>query len=343
MHIVTATIKPQSRLRQENVIPKRSRVFSSGFTGPGGVEFFFRDVRGSNEADLVIDDEKTFNLDNEVDRHNWDTLKVFCALNKDFAKDIQLIDQEEENNKSIQFADKVFKVESFLRENKSDYNLLSKLYRRIVGLAAGLTENTIFRTLLEKAKENPSLFLKTNKIIIENEGFEMLALLDVSIERGFMHRDLDKTIKKSDGTIYAPDIDKAAFQLKSDDALRVYLQRAIDGFAELSSAKDEPMIEDSDYVLLAEKVGMKHNKPANTADDFTLNIQANLAAFDSEFGDSFKSFMEAKLIEKIGAGISTRYFFPEMDDKLMTKKEMMEHLRKNTSQYALLKKQAAVK
>lgn len=343
-HIVTATIKPKSSLRVEKVIPRRSLTIGSGFSGPDKRRFFFIDNQHTREEiDLVIEDSKEFNLDDPTDKHNWKTLQAFCMINKDLSREIQLTDALAETEKAIKFADSVFEIEQFLRSKKHDAVLMSKLYRRLIGLASGLAEATIFRGLLELSKEHPQKFIRSGKIIADHEEFEMLALMDVSIERGFMIKDLDGAIKRSDGSMFATNINKAAFLLVQDDNTRSYLQRAVEDKIEKADEKYVFDIEDdSEYVFLAQEVGSSDGLSEGLLDIKEEKEKKDTPDSSDEIDLNLTKFIKSGFVDKVGAGPSTRYVLSEISDQKFTRAELINHFVLNYAQYDNLKDMSSI-
>ncbi|MGG7664068.1 hypothetical protein [Dyadobacter sp. BHUBP1] len=346
-HLVSVVVRHPVSIRKENVSVPRQEIIGSGFTGKvkGEVmEFFFTNDL-TDRTDLVIDGQRVFDLDEPVDSHNWNTLKAYCMIHKDAAANIQLIDPQEETDRALAFSNKAFQVESYIRQNEDDLALLAKMYRRLIGLAAGLAPKTIFNALVSLSRTNPEAFLQGDKMLVENEDFEMLALLDVGIEKGVVLADTDGKIKKDRDTIYAKDIISAAFQLRTDSEYRVYLQRAVEGKLKTTPSGYEPIIEDSDYVKLASKVGVKAAEKIPVNDEFgisTANSGVSNAVSAEEIEQDLARFAQQGLLIKTGEKFSTRYVIPQISEQQFTRKEMISHLANNPAQYEHLRQMASV-
>jgi len=335
-HLVTATIVAPTNLRREQTLANRKESIPSGFRGKDNTIFSFTE-NGIDTVDLLIENTRIFNLDEPVDLKNWNTLKVYKMLYPELGKSVRLTDPQEETNKSRDFSNKVFKVETFLRENENDSTLLRKFYRRLIGLIDGGTDTAVFMALLDLCKTSPDKFLNRGNILVQNEEFEMLALMDIAIERGLMIRDHDKTIKTKAGKIYAADIEKAAFQLHSDGDTRVFLQRAIENRTETVNTAYEPIIEDSEYVKLAAQVGKKQeaNVVAQTGFGFMNDS-------DEQIYENIGKFTQAELLKREGFGVGMKWSLTDNPDKKFTKKGLIDFFRMNPSIYDLLNKSAII-
>lgn len=339
-HIVTATIQPIKKLRVERVAPKKELEVPSGFSTKDGRPLGFKNPLGEELEALIIKGTSTFDLDNPIDKHNWNTLKIFCMLNKEYGRDVLFIDKEDETSKMIEFADRVYEVETYLRDHKHDYVLMQKIYRRVKGLVEGMTEATVFRSLIDLAKAEPDLFIKNGQMIVDHQDFEMKALVDISIERGNLLSDHDGTIKNSDGTIYAKDHEKAAYQLKLDDKTRIYLQRALDQKKEVTSVKYNFEEEDSELAVLLGQVGMTGE---GLLDENRMKSDEVIMDSEDEIEINISAFVSAGFIERTGSGPATRYILVGISDFEFKKKELTAHFIKNYPQYDGLKQSVAVK
>lgn len=339
MNLVTASVKPSSAIRKEPFPPKRTQVISSGFSGkieadkPARTFSFTSD--GDDEVDLIIEGTKTFDLTDPVDKHNWDVLNVFCKLNPYSARSLSLYNPQEAVEAQIAKDKEVFAVEKFLRDNEQDEVLLGQLYRRIVGSANGLSAKQIFNKLISTAKENASRFMVSGKIVSLTQDFELMALLDIALEKGIIFKDTEGRIKKDRDNIYAKDQEDAAFQLKTDIDFKVYLQRGIDPKSTGKIQPYEPKFEDSDFVKLASSVGKEVDAKVlgdQGAGDDEETIKVNI-----------EDFREASLIQVEGKGPQTKYLIPTITAEKFTKKELVAFFQKNQPFYDQLKENVLIK
>jgi|GEM_PF-6250647 len=339
MTLVTASIKQTSAIRKELYPPKRTQVISSGFSGKiepdkPAREFSFTSD-GDDVVDLIIEGTKTFDLSDPIDKHNWDVLNIFCALNPYSAKSLLLYNPQEAVERQITKDKQIFEVEKFLRDHEQDEILLGQLYRRVVGPATGLTAKQIFNKLINVAKEDSDKFMVGDKIVSLTQDFELMALLDIALEKGIVFKDSEGRIKKDRDTIYAKSQEDAAFQLKSDVDFKVYLQRGVDPKATGKQQPYEPKFEDSDFVKLASSLG----KEVGTK---TLDNQG-LGDDEDTIKVNIEDFKDASLIHVEGKGPQTKYLIPTITQEKFTKKELVAFFQKNQPFYDQLKESVQVK
>lgn len=339
MTLVTASVRPSSAIRKEIHPVKRTQVISSGFSGkieadkPARIFSFTSD--GEDEVDLIIEGTKTFDLSDPVDRHNWDVLNVFCKINPYSAKSLSLYNPQEAVEAQIAKDREIFEVEKFLRDSEADEVLLGKLYRRVIGSGSGLSAKQIFNKLILTAKETPDKFMNGGKIVSDTQSFELMALLDIAIEKGIILKDTDGKIKKDRDTIYAKSQEDAAFQLKDDVDFRVYLQRGIDPKATGPQQPYEPKFEDSDFVKLASSLG----KEVGTA---VLDGKSSMDDEDT-IKLSIEDFKEAGLIQSEGKGFQMKYLMPNFSAEKYTKKDLIAFFQKNQPVYDQFKESVLIK
>lgn len=341
-HIVTASIGSPVSIRKMASKPSIKKVISSGFTDSvmGGSRIYSFTTNFKDEVDLEIDNIKTFDLTNRVDKHNWDTLKIYKKLNPADASVITLFDPQEEVNKARVLADKAFEVESFIRKNELDESKIAKMYRRLIGSASGLSAGVIFKKLLDLAKTQPDLFMTADGFFVDAPGYENLALLDLAIEKQFVILDVGNgQIKKDSGTIYAKDIESAAFQLNDDVEYRTYLQRAVAGNLQVAKkVTNATIIEDSEFVLLSNAVGKSIS--GNSVEEYSDSGPIRIGN-DSEVDEVVEKAIKSGLIARTGAGTATRYSLQGVDGSY-SKNDFKTFMHNNPSQFMLLKEMAKI-
>lgn len=333
-HPVTISVKSKAKLRREQVPTRRTEIICSDFRDGDGQRYFFKDSDGSEMETLEINDVLTLDIDKPVDMWNWRIAKKFKALNPEDAEALEFIDQEEENDKSINFSDQVFKVESFIRENKEDSRLLAKIYRRLIGLIDGISDKAVFRSLLDLAREKPDKFLVGGEIISKREEFENMALIDIAIERGIMTR--DESMIKLNGKIYAQNQEKAAFLLNEDKETYFFLLRAMEGkTSRPQQTPYEAIIEGSDAIDYNENALNRPMGDSNAAKEEVIT--------EKQIADSITEFAKNGTIGRTGTnGVNTRYTLPEVAGKEFTKKELTEYFKKNLVQYKMYRSLSAL-
>lgn len=341
-HIVTVSLSPTSSVRKMTSAPKLQEIISSGFSNieQGGNDTFYFTRNLKDEVDLVIENTLTLDIDNPVDNHNYISLKMFKVLNPEMAKHIHLSDPMEEIAKANALSDKGFEVEKFLRENLNDDTLLAKIYRRLFGSASGITSQAMFKKLTDTARSEPQKFMYGDGLFTDMQSFELLALLDLAIEKGIIFKDVDGKIKKDKYTYYAKDINDAAFLLESDADFRIYLQRAVEGKVVVAKTDNySPVLESSDYVELSKQI---NSKKAIGKHDEDLSGRISIESeSDLEVEKTVASAIEQKLLLKSGEKMNTKYQLPNIDG-MFSRKELIAHMRKNPAQYLLLKQMVLI-
>jgi len=339
-NIVSVSLRQVNSLRKEGGSTGRKEIIGSGFTARLGANvepkrcYFTSD--GTDEVDLVIDNVLQFNLDNKVEAHNWKTLQLFCKMNPDTTKHLLMVNPQEVVDKELQFAEQSFEVQKFLRDHSTDDTLLAQIYRRLIGLAGGLPSKTIFTKLDSLARTEPAKFMRNGKLIVETPDFELMALLDVAVEKGVVLKDTDGKIRKDRDTIYAKSQEDAAFQLRTDVDFKVYLQRGIDPkYAVAAVESYEPKFEDSDFVKLMDEVGKGIDAKPLDEQGEKDDEEMMLIKFDE--------FLEAGLMEKEGKGFQMKYLIPSISTEKYSKKDLMRFFQANEPLYNQLKEQSLVK
>ena len=227
--------------------------------------FMYLDESGKKSG-LIIDGQRAFDLGNPIDEHNWNTLKVDLALHPDLANDIRLIDPNQEAEDEMKAAKKLKNLLDILMDHETDSEWLAKVYRRVLGMASGLTSKVLFRALWDKAKTEMDSFAANGKWLFDGEYFETESLLDLACERGIILRDTGDFYKKQDGSPLADGRAKAVFVLSSDPAYRNYVTQAVS--TPMLDVAPSPIwnVEDSDLLDLVNNVGAPVALPAYNAD-----------------------------------------------------------------------------
>ncbi|MCE7039241.1 hypothetical protein [Dyadobacter sp. CY312] len=331
--LVTVTVGSEFPLRVMEAGSQNSVEFGS-FVYPGkdgALEMKHFQDEMAQVAPLSINGLITFDKSNPIDQHNFAMLNLFLTQNPDWKKDISISDPEVEIEEELQLSAISFEVETFIRKNEKNIPLLAKLYRRIIGPVNGITEKYVFNTLTILAKTDPLKFKTKGDYVYEDRSFEVLSLIDSCVERGLMSIDLDGTVKRKDGKIYAENIDKAAFYLEGDHAERTTLERLVYD-KDPQPMKYVPSIETSNLAEFKTQTG------SVAAQKFDGSIDPDVLL--AEIKTNIPKLVDEGFFERTGQGATTRYNFPGIPTPQFTKTELAEHFVKNPKQYEDFKERA---
>ena len=302
--LVQAVVSSLAPLRIENVkIPNEINLPGSFTAVIGGQQklFKFLDHSGEPLDALNIPNARSFDLSKKVDIHNWGVLKFFLEYYKDYQSQINLYDPVSEAKKILAEQDLALAIESKIVKNRENIEWLTKLYRRVVGHAIGVTENEILKSLRQLARDKPGKFQSEDgDLIFEDASFEDLALIDSGLEKGFFSKDLDGQILRRDGKTYAENINKALFRFQSDNDTREMLMIELSG--KQAAPKDAPYIpfkENSEYVKLANEFGETVVEDI-LSDDLSIDQSAKEERFEEELKLNVPKLIDAGFIEKKG-------------------------------------------
>ena len=303
-NIVKARVSTLAPLRIENVKLLNEINLPGSFTAmvAGQQKLFkFLDHLGEPADAMNLPNEKEFDLDNPIDSRNWGVLKFFLNQYPDYANQINLYDPVSEAKKALVEQDLALAIESKIVKNRENIEWLTKLYRRVVGHAIGVTENEILKSLRQLARDNPGKFQSEGgDLIFEDSSFEDLALIDSGLEKGFFSKDLDGQILRRDGKTYAENINKALFRFQSDNDTREMLMIELSG--KQAAPKDAPYIpfkENSEYVKLANEFGETVVEDI-LSDDLSIDQSAKEERFEEELKLNVPKLIDAGFIEKKG-------------------------------------------
>lgn len=333
---VSAQIMPiAGGLRVINVKEKEEIYLPSTFQIPiDGTpkEFAFLDSYGQ-PAPFVIPSMVSFDLSNEIDKINFNSLKLFvAAFGHQFPKKIVFNDPYEEADAEEQLANRSMQVFRVLEENKDDTTWLTKVFRRVTGLAtSGITPKMAFNRLFETAKNDPEKFFAGNVAVWEDTDFEYKSMIDVALERGGLARD-GNFIKYPDGKMLAKDYDEAVFFIRSDRQLRDYIMRGIETPTPIPIPVSQGVVLPENMRALAQQLG----KPVETATAVNADgsIQ-NEADPDKQMEAAIQALTKEGLILNNGSkGFGLKYRLKEMeDDKWLKLSDLVGYFKVNTSEY----------
>jgi len=333
---VSAQIMPiAGGLRLINVKEKEEVFLPASFQIPvNGTpkEFGFLDQYGQS-APLVIPGMIRFDLNNEIDNLNCQSLKLFvAAFGNQLPKRVVFNDPYDEAEIEEKMANRSMEVFRVLENNREDTTWLTKVFRRVTGLAtSGVTPKMAFNRLFDLAKNDPEKFFAGNVAVWEDSDFEYKSMIDVALERGILSRD-GSFIKYPDGKMLAKDYDEAVFFIRGDRQLREYIQRGMEAPALIPiPALTAGVVLPDKMLELAQQLGKPVESPVIAADG---SIQKENDP-EKEMEATVKGLAkEGLLITNGSIGFGLKYRIKEMeDDKWLKLSDLVGYFKVNTSEY----------
>lgn len=336
---VQAIVRQVAPLREERVKINNTINFPGQFKhAVNGAQkaFRFKNADGSSVETFPIPNAKSFNLDNEVDKHNWNTLKMFLTAYPQFGNDVTLYDPVTEANSILAMQDLSLEIETDIVKNKANTEWLTKLYRRVIKHATGVTDNQILKELREKARENPLAFQIDGGLVYKDDSFEQLALIDIGLEKGFFVKDVDGQLLRRGGSVYAENIQKALFRFINDPDTQELLKIEVSAKGGVQvQEKYVPKIENYELVNLANMVG-EDVASEQINDDFSINEEEKILRFEKELDENIPKLIEQGFIEKNGPS----WLRIQNLDKNFRMADLAPYFKMNPAQYEEMKLRA---
>lgn len=319
---------PPARL----VLPAERRI-----SLPGGEvrKLAFLNQFGEKAA-LVIQQQRSFNLDDKYDKHNWDILGILVKLPGDdfISEQIQLIDPEKDAYAELDRNKKLVELLGLIDQHQSDEEWLRKLYRRVIGLASGIPARAMAVGLINKAMAGKDALTHKYGIdaftdaqgswIFESDYYETRALLDVALERQEIVVIEGNYRRKSDSTVLAHDEQKMLYVLQNDAALREYIKERVNGPVAERTRPTGLILEDSELVRLTQKLGEVETtvpiNPDGTVDEKTIKARA-----DAELSTMIDVLAGSGVITQTGES----YKLDEAPDAFADKSELIGYFKSN--------------
>lgn len=307
-------------------------------------QFFFKDEHGDPIDTFIIHNLKKFNLDDAIDKHNWEVLKIFIAKTRGYSARIILNNPGEAAEQQINRDMKIFEIHKELQKIQSSKDEVVKLFRRVVGVTSGISNVAMYNKLWQTAKETPEKFQIDGKSIFENEDYHLYSLIDLAIEKGALLKVVDPETKQiiglrqRSGGIIAKSIDLAVYELKTNPELKKDVE---------FMANETPKPVDKAYVLEIDDKGL-----AQAMDQFGVDIQKTPVNPDSSINELqvdllFEEQLEGNIEALIKGGFivekGKKFMFPTMPKMLFTRDELSGHFKNNKPHYNTLKQQAELK
>lgn len=237
---------------------------------------FFKNADGkklSEREQFLIVNQKSFDLDNPIDKHNWDVLKGILGLPEmaSLKESITLIEPAADAKRKLERERREQELIRMLFDKEKDTDFLARLYRHVVGMSDGITSGVMLSTLIDLAKTDLSKFMLKGKWVYETDDWEMRGLIDLCIERRILQRD-GEFIKNADGTIIADSYEKAIYKIKVDDKLRSNISSRLND--KPSGPATDFAVENSEFLDaldgLSESVDQTPVNPDGTLDEAAL-------------------------------------------------------------------------
>jgi hypothetical protein len=342
--IVTAQVLNDHSLREEMVQNDSVKILPGEFTLPGAngeqVAFRFKNRDNSPAQDLAIVGLAQFDLTNPTDNHNLKVLRAFLIAFPEYTQFIKINDPEKEADRDIELAELSLELANKIKENESNKEWIVKLYRRLIGSAAGITDKQVYRALADIARKDPEQFkLASGKLLYEDESFDTIAKLDQAVEIGFFTRGADDTIRRRNGEIYADSFEKAVFRLSNDQESLDRLRMEVSGGVP-AETKYIPKIENSELVNLMSEIGESSQADGDLPDG-SFDTNKKEEDFDATLEDKINKLIDLNFIEKTKAGRWDRFVLPGLPNKFGME-ELKAYLKMNRKQFEDLIKRANI-
>lgn len=305
--------------------------------------FHFKDSDGRKANEFVIHGTKVFNLEDPIDKHNFNILSVWLTAFPDQSNEIVIVNPMEAAEKELLLQDIAFEIEGYIRKNKDNTEILGRLYRRLFKNASGIDKKIVYKTLREEARANPMRFKIGHKYIYEHEDFEIQSLIDKAREKGILTESEDGWLAFKEGTPLAESFEKAVFILKADVVKLDNLKYLIDSH----DLKPQPIfdntIQEPDYVTLDKfsDFGESIEEHAVNA-DFSSNEDDSQMELEAEISANIEKFIEKGFITKQVTGKKVRYSLHGVPAIEFRKEELLGHYLKNPSQYQKTKEEVSL-
>lgn len=342
---VTAKVRHLVNLRNERIKPNLVEYLPGSFQELNHlkqpVQFNFFDNNGNVAESFPIANEKVFDLSNDIDRRNWEILKIFIAYNPDYAARIELNNPNEEAERQIKLDQLTYEIQSELIKIKNDSAAMAKIFRRVVGMISGRTETQMYAALWEASKTQQSKFQINGKSIFEDPELELYALVDLLIEKRTVLQDsTDSSLRLKNRKLIANNIDDLVFALKNDPAMK----------ADLEVMSRELPIQQSDvYKLEIDTAGLAKSMDQygevlpelSLNADLSVNTQELEDAFDLELDRNIEILIERNFI--VSNKSKKKFSFPTLPGHEFKREELAAHFKNNRAHYEGLKQQAELK
>ena len=334
---VSVQLINNSSLRQINYKDPTSAVLPSTFqlAIKGEVkEYSFLDQFGEPTF-LPINGQMSFDLENPIEKSNWNNLKLYHAAYKQYLPSMVFNDPTEQANKDEIRAEQTMQILSALSERKErgDSEWLTKVFRRITGLATqGVTVKMAYTRLFAIAQTNPEKFFENGIPIYEDEDFALKSLIDNALEHGALTRDDKGLIKQVDGKVIAKDYNEAVFVLRNDRDLQNYINVTLKrGPQIVVPTKETGLSEELEALALQSGKSVETTK---VAPDGSV-IKPESKEEDSEMLDTIQKLVKAELIKKNGvSGTGQKFRLNEMGaDAWLTSRELVGYFKINKTEY----------
>lgn len=186
-------------------------------------KYSFLDDQG-RESSLVLQGTKQFDMQNKVDKHNYETLLVYLKVVPDSR--ISIIDKDKENKSVIETAEKSVNATAFIISlNKNDKQRLHDFVRIHTNGITGMTEDAVYAEALKIAERHPQKVLDFKK----SPDSKAEILISKAIEMSIIYIDNDKYVRWSDSkNLLADSKEKLAYKIKNGDPVEKDLQTMID-------------------------------------------------------------------------------------------------------------------
>ncbi|RYC70666.1 hypothetical protein [Spirosoma sordidisoli] len=295
--------------------------------GQGVKRFVFRNELGEPER-LVIRGQRTFDLEDPVQKANYNLLSLLMALpdHATLKERIVLKNPEVDSLQAMEQEGLELELRLLITKHQDDEEWLRKLYRRVIGPASGIPVRTMAVALSQKAKQDIAPFRKGERWVFDDDYFETRAMLDLSIERGLILKvGEDYSLRKGgEVKVLAVSESKMLHVLQNDAPLREYLQER---FQEPAEGKERPtafQIESSELVRLAGSLG-------EDVDELPVTSTGQV---DTATVAKREQARLTGLVDKLIAGglileADGKFTSPELTEEFSSKESIVDYLKAN--------------
>jgi hypothetical protein len=252
MRNVTVSLIPKAgMIRKEEIFTPREYTISSFVytpeNGGEGTPTHFKDPSTGGTGSLVIVDSIVFDLDKKIDKHNYDTLKLFMKTETDLF-DFIIDDQEEKDRMEVEKAERKHRVNVRIIENKEDLPTLKAIYRRVTGfILSGVGDQSIYSKLIQLADIDTGKFFENDVFIADTKNFLEYKFIDDLVVAGLLTFE-NGIVRDQNKAIIGDSIEAVRYKFETNTQLK-------SEYAQLLQFKSEAKERTHDVVIPEAKAG----------------------------------------------------------------------------------------
>lgn len=163
-------------------------------------------------APLVIDKDFVFDLTKDVDRRNYNTLRLNLQVDPELRQVIKIYDPQANALTKISTDRLINQVKGKLFEMENDEQGLAKLYRRLIGSAKGTPRAVVLDKLLRHAESRATDIMDA----MNDQYADIRAVVDICIENEAISIGANGMVRDKGNSIIASDIDELIHKMRTD-------------------------------------------------------------------------------------------------------------------------------